>query len=653
MSKRLLVLVLFAFSCIAAQQEKISDSKVTEVTVFTNKALITRGATLNLPAGKNQIIISNLPVDLKNESVRVSAAGPGIVKILDVSVERKFTSEFRQEKIKYLQSKIDSLKNIDYTANDKISVLNSKKEFVESLKAEALKYANERILLNSNSTKTWGEMLHFVESNLSEIYSGIREQNQKRNNIQTDIRKLEQEINLVGSGKSKDYKDVIIKIDNSKGGKVTLNPSYIVDGAGWYPVYDARVNSKSKEIELDYFGMIRQSTGEEWENVKLVLSTAEPLMIKSIPSLNRWYLDTKPSYSWRRDSPTNVSNSIYEINYENNNGLPARTGVLTGYIIDASTREPLIGANVLLAGTNIGAASDQDGKFYIGNVPSGNYNLKTSYVGYQAITIAVNVKEKQTAILVLPLNQQNIEGQEIVVMAAKPGISKSVMSAQRTVSGDEVKIHYADVNTKQLSTTFEIPTAYSIPSDNNPHKVTIAADLLPVKFEYTSIPKADQKVFLKGKIINTKDYPLLNGEINVFVDNDFINRTSLNTVVPTDTLELALGIDEKIKVERIRINRFVESKGLFGGDRSITYDYEIRLTNNRATEENVLVLDQVPVAMNEEIKITLLEPSKDKAVIKNNQNVEWNVNLKPGEKKTIPFKYVVEFPADIEIYGLE
>lgn len=124
------------------------------------------------------------------------------------------------------------------------------------------------------------------------------------------------------------------------------------------------------------------------------------------------------------------------------------------------------------------------------------------------------------------------------------------------------KPKYSNVYAKELSTIFEIPTKNSIPSDNTPHKLTIAMDDLPIEFEYTSIPKIVPKVYLKGKIVNNKNYPLLEGEINVFVDNDFINKTYLNTIVPNDTLELALGVDERIRAEKILINKFVESKGL-------------------------------------------------------------------------------------------
>lgn len=180
--------------------------------------------------------------------------------------------------------------------------------------------------------------------------------------------------------------------------------------------------------------------------------------------------------------------------------------------------------------------------------------------------------------------------------------STSIISSDETGYSIQPPI-FSDVKAKDISTTFEINTKNTIPSDNSTHKVTIAINNLPIDFSYTSIPKTLEKVYVKGKVANKNDYPLLEGEINIFVDNDFVNRTFLNTVVPTDTLELALGIDESIKCEKILKNKFVESKGLFDGSKMITYDYEIKITNNRKTAEDISILDQLPISRNEKLKL--------------------------------------------------
>ena len=653
MKKCFIAIIFLIISTISAQQVKTVSSKVVGATVFKDRAMVTRESKVNLASGKQQVIISNLTANLRDETVRVSATGPAVVKILDVKVERRFTTEFHQKNIQALQSKIDSMKRIVQEAKDEISVLYSKKDFIESLKAEALKYANERILLNSSSTKNWGEMLQFVEKNLNNIYGGLREQNQKKDALELEINKIQLAINNAGNSKTQSYKEIIVNLDNEQTGNVILTPSYIVENASWYPVYDARVITESKQMELDYFGMIQQSTGEDWDEINLTLSTAEPLSVKSLPNLDSWYLDVRPlPVKWSNKRNPAVS-SNYEIKYDINNGYPAGKGALTGYVIDKSTGERLTGVNVFLEGTIMGSVTDLTGKFFIANVPQSNYNLKVTMIGYVPITTGIRIMEKQIANIIIPMDVQAVSTGEIMVIAQQPGVVAQSSSALRVTTNDDNKINYTNVFAKELSTTFEIPVKNSIPSDNSPHKVTIAKDILPIEFSYTTAPKVVPKVYLKGKAINTNNYPLLEGGINVFVDNDFINKTSLNNVVPTDTIELALGTDDKIKVEKKLINKFVESKGLFGGSKLITYDYEIRISNNRTTEESISVVDQLPIAMNEEIKVNLLKPDKESTQLKNDQKIEWNIRLKPGENKILPFSYSVEFPNNINIYGLE
>ena len=651
--KRLFLFCLILISGIIFSQEKTEklDSKVIAATVFKNRALVTRQAEIILPSGKHILVFSNLPTDLQNESVRVSAEGTGVIKILDVKVEQRFTSEIQQENISKLEQKIDSLNQLKNIASDKIAIYNSKKEFVESLKAQSTKFVNEKMLLHVNNVKEWNDMLKYVGDNLKDIYSGIREQNKIINNIEEQKKAIQADINISRGRKTKNYKEVIVTIENNNYGKLKLYPSYLVQSANWYPLYDARVISESKQVELSYFGMIHQSTGEDWKDISLTLSTAEPMSVKSLPELERWFIDTKPLPIRHGIIRRNI-NSQNGVSYEQNFGIPGGNGSITGYLIDNSTGDPLVGANVVLSGTNIGSATDVNGKFLIPSVPAGNYRMNISYIGYQPQNLNINVIEKNTANLTIPLQAQAISGQEVVVTAH--AMAQMSATNQQMVSSNKIgHVKYTNVYAKELSTSFEIKTKSSIPSDNSQHKVTIAIENLPVEYSYTSIPKISPAVYLKGKIVNTNNYPFLEGEINIFIDNDFINRTFLKTIVPTDTLELALGADDKIQIKKVLINKFQESKGFLSGDKQTSYEYEIQITNNRTTEESVLVYDQIPIPMNEDIKVSLIEPKKEKEELANDQKLEWNIKIKPGEKKIIPIKYTVEYPNNINVYGLE
>ncbi len=655
MKKYFLFLIL---SSISLAQVKPVESKVIEATVFKDRAMVTRSADVNLQKGENTILFSDLTTDIKDESVRISASGNSEIKILDVKVERRFTAEIREEKINELQKKIDELNRQMQVSTDQLAIYDSKKAFIESLKAESIKYANQKILISTNSPKEWSELLKFIDSNLNEIYKGIRDESYKRSLLDPEIRALKSTIDQTRKVEQRNYKEIIVKIDAAENTKANIQASYIVNSANWYPIYDARVSSKTKQLELSFFAMMQQSTGEDWKDVKLTFSTADPLSVKTLPKLDPWFLDVNPLPQKKGDVKiNNINQGNVNISYDQNFGLPKGQGAITGYVTDAETGEPLIGANVILEGSSLGSATDVTGKFYVTNIPAASYNLKASYIGYESYSIRMNVIEKNVANLNLSLTPSKFSVGEVVVTSTRPLIEKSSTNALRITTNDkdaniELPV-YSDVKAKDLSTTFELNTKNTIPSDNSPHKVTIAMNALPIEFSYTAIPKILPKVYLKGKVVNNNEYPLLEGEINIFVDNDFVNRTYMTTIVATDTFEIALGIDESIKCEKILKNRFIESKGLFGGSRSVTYDFEIKVTNNRKTEESISILDQLPVAMNEKIKIELITPSEKEVRFNQNNELVWQLKLNPGETRIVPFKFTIEFPNNVNVFGLE
>ncbi len=117
------------------------------------------------------------------------------------------------------------------------------------------------------------------------------------------------------------------------------------------------------------------------------------------------------------------------------------TGKVAGLVTDASTGEPLTGANVFLEGTSLGAAVGADGEFYIINVPAGNYTLVVQMVGYETQRITnFRVSVNRTANVDIALRPTTIEGEVIEVQAEKFATKKDETSSMRTISSDQIEI---------------------------------------------------------------------------------------------------------------------------------------------------------------------------------------------------------------------
>ena len=120
-------------------------------------------------------------------------------------------------------------------------------------------------------------------------------------------------------------------------------------------------------------------------------------------------------------------------------GLLAQTGKIAGLVTDKRSGEPLIGANVVVDGTMLGATSDLDGSFIILRVPPGTYDLTSSYLGYQNTRLqGLEVLTDLTSKVNIILQEEAIEGQEVVVVAEKPLVRKDLTSVEARVQGEEI-----------------------------------------------------------------------------------------------------------------------------------------------------------------------------------------------------------------------
>jgi outer membrane receptor protein involved in Fe transport len=120
--------------------------------------------------------------------------------------------------------------------------------------------------------------------------------------------------------------------------------------------------------------------------------------------------------------------------------LLAQTGKISGAIKDASTGESLIGVNIILEGTTLGAATDVDGFFVILNVSPGTYNLKASYIGFAPQTITnLRVNIGQTSEANFQLSDESISTDVVVVVAITPIVQRDVASSGANLNAEEIR----------------------------------------------------------------------------------------------------------------------------------------------------------------------------------------------------------------------
>ncbi|KAG8931696.1 hypothetical protein FRC02_002347 [Tulasnella sp. 418] len=167
-----------------------------------------------------------------------------------------------------------------------------------------------------------------------------------------------------------------------------------------------------------------------------------------------------------------------------------------------------------------------------------------------------------------------------------------------------------------VSTTFMIEGKSTIPSDTDSgsqtHKVSIAVIDMEARLEWISIPKEQPAAFLQCHVTNTSPYVFLPGTSNVFMDDNFVCKSSIPSVSPQEGFSTSLGVDAAIKVTYHGLQKKTKTStgSILGSKFDVTsFAQNISVKNTRGRNvDRLIVMDQIPVSEESNFKVTLVEP---------------------------------------------
>ncbi|MFV2061289.1 MAG: mucoidy inhibitor MuiA family protein [Gammaproteobacteria bacterium] len=277
-----------------------TNHHIDEVTVYPRNAMVTRMANLQLSVGDHIIVLDNLPANIHDKSLRVS--GQGSAKVLIGSVERKLISSYNlvQEKEKRLNSKILVLQDEMSMLNNDIESLNLQLAFIKNIGQNIPKSINDEIKVNTINPKIWKEAWTNIGTGASDTYRAILLKTQQQRKILDKLNNLKFQLQQIQTG-NRSVSQARININVQQAGKFTVKLSYQINGAMWQAVYDARLNVDNSNIILTQFGQVRQHTGEDWNNVKLTLSTSNPTVGVKMPNLQPWFVNILKPINYREE----------------------------------------------------------------------------------------------------------------------------------------------------------------------------------------------------------------------------------------------------------------------------------------------------------------------------------------------------------------
>ncbi|UCF04502.1 MAG: mucoidy inhibitor MuiA family protein [bacterium] len=638
-----------ALSLATTEEEITFETKIVSATIYTNRAQITRRGDVELARGRFRVVCEDLPKGFFESSILVEGTGSATARIVGIDLERREKREVDAERFTELTDQYMKLYEEYSELNIKLSALKRREELRSSISEFSLDKAQDQLARETFSIQQWKALLDFFEQEDVETRGQIE-------SIQSKTKKMYEKMNWFRSelaamrADDRYGKAVVIDCEVTAAGTLTFDIAYLVPNASWAPQYTIRYLEREQELELAYNATIGQSTGEDWKEVSVLLSTAKPHIGAAPPKLEPWYLSSEAGRIW-------------------------------GKVIDSSTGGPIPYANVVLVGTKMGSMTLSDGTYNIVGVPAGTYTVKVMMMGYrQEERQGIRVGAGSGTVANFALDEMIVgKGEEIVVEAEMPQVEVTMSEVHdRARTDDEYHVRggrsgvvearamkpappppvphaEAEVTTSEFAANLQIEKSVDLETGAEPRRSLVVRQRFPGKFSRFSVPRLSKHVFVEGVFDNKLDFPLLPGMAEVYIEtvpkgsknrvSNFVGREPLDAVASGEEFTVHLGIDQDVKIDHELEHKEYLTKA--GRKKArIRYGYLITVESFKDKPVEVSIVDRIPVSMMKEVKVEDVEILPPPVEEGEDGILTWKIPLGPGEKEEIRFAYTIEFPGD-------
>lgn len=609
-------LFILPFTLIAQSVKRVPvETKMEQVTVFMKGAQVKRTAKQTITTGKQEIVFTGISTDIEKQSVQVKADGK--LTILSVRVQRDFLKEQEvREEIKALKNKSDQL-------NEKITLTT---KMLEVFKQEESMIIKNQQISGSTVTLKPEELrlaLDFQRSRLAEVLKQQLSLQKEIDEMQKENAKLLNQLTEMNRKFDLSTNEIVVLADVKENATVPFEITYLVQKAGWYPTYNIRVKDVVSNLQLEMNANVYQTSGENWNNIKLVLSTGNPNENNSKPIMSPWFI------SYYDAQMSNTMKQWY---------IGGADQMLTGRITD-DKGVPVAGASVVIKGTNTGTSTDANG-FYKIKANGISQRLTVSSVGYNTAEFVAG-----SGFMNVALKQNESHLDEVVVTGYATSRSDDYSSGYIEKKKEVKSIPLQITTTFQpITIQYEIDEITTVNNDGKTNTLSINETSIPAYYEYYSAPKLDEAAYLTAKISNWQDLNLIPGETNLFYEGTYLGKSYLDLSTGSDTLSLSLGVDKGITVKRTMLKEFSNKKFL-GSNRTDTRQFEITVRNNKNVPVNLVIEDQFPISTLKEIEVDDLKYEGAK-LNEDTKVFTWSYSIDQKQSKKMQFSYSVKYPKE-------
>lgn len=601
------VIICLALMSLVAYADNIKGN-LKKATIYFSGAELTHTSTVTLKQGENQVAIEGLTPNIDHNSLKINVNNSVMVAssefITDYLTEKKSSDYIKRLKdsIQVCNAEISKL-----TAAVKINTtsLELLKKGIESNLSNSVENAQTMVKKQLTTTDI-NQNIEFYHTKAAALEKAIYQDNLKKTELNQTRTRLQSQLNQE-QGKRGVFNGILnLNLVASYATSATITISYYTPSARWTPFYDMIVTDVAKPVKLKGRSKVSQTTGIDWNNINIVLSTATPSKTKDAPVFSTWFLDYWYEQSVRNMRAKVSSNYItYDADMEVREEelvVPMATSKALGAASDAATKPIYI----------------VDGEPFDGNINEINPN------SIQSTTI--------------------LKGAEATSLYGARGANGVVLITTKKMED------YIAVEEKSISMEYKIDLPYSIPGNGKEQIIDLKDYNLTPEYKYYAAPKLDESVFLVADFKNWEQANILSGWANITYDGTYVGQTYLNTSQTNSTMSVTLGTDKRISIKREKLTDFSQVK-ILGSDTRVTLAYKIIVKNNQNKAAKITLKEQYPISSQKDIKVELLDkettsPTYNKEDI---GIITWDFDLAAGESREFKIAFSVRYPKDKKI----
>lgn len=264
-------------------QANVLSSTIRNVTVYSDRARVTRRATAAIGPKPTVYAFKALPGWVDDGSVRVSTS---LGRIVDVRVSRNYLARATDPAYLQAEEALQALTNRMAALTDEMKVLDAQSKQIENIKAFSLEKVTKDTTIGDISVESYGRVVAFISKSLRETAKARRTVLIERTKLQPEIDAAQRRLNELKGLTQLEETMVLVALEHTAKADSVIEITYMLPGATWEPMHELRVSKlRPQTVEVASFAVITQTSGEDWNHADITFSTQSSTETVRIPAL--------------------------------------------------------------------------------------------------------------------------------------------------------------------------------------------------------------------------------------------------------------------------------------------------------------------------------------------------------------------------------